>query len=68
MSAALVRLPRPASMAARFITRRSSRVSARPGLGDPAVGWRAPVKGFEPHIIGLLVYPGGGPTHVWLDR
>jgi peptide/nickel transport system substrate-binding protein len=38
------------------------------GLGDAAVGWRAPVKGFEPHIIGLLAYPGGGLTHVWLDR
>ena len=38
------------------------------GLGDAAVGWRAPVKGFEPHIIGLLAYPGGGLPHVWLDR
>src|SRR5688572_15508747 len=32
MSAALVQLPRPASMAARSIIRRSSRVSARPAL------------------------------------
>ena len=38
------------------------------GLGDAAIGWRAPVKGFEPHIIGLLAYPGGGLPHVWLDR
>ena len=38
------------------------------GLGDAAVGWRAPVKGFEPHIIGLLAYPGGGLPNVWLDR
>ena len=38
------------------------------GLGDAAVGWRTPVKGFEPHIIGLLAYPGGGFPHVWLDR
>ena len=38
------------------------------GLGDAAVGWRAPVKGFEPHIIGLLAYPGGGLPSVWLDR
>ena len=38
------------------------------GLGDAAVGWRAPVKGFEAHIIALLAYPGGGLTHVWLDR
>ena len=38
------------------------------GLGDAAVGWRAAVKGFEPHIIGLLAYPGGGLPHVWLDR
>lgn len=38
------------------------------GLGDAAVGWRTPVKGFEPHIIGLLAYPGGGLPHVWLDR
>jgi hypothetical protein len=30
------------------------------GLGDAAVGWRAPAKGFEPHVIGLLAYPGGG--------
>jgi peptide/nickel transport system substrate-binding protein len=37
-------------------------------LGDAAVGWRAPVKGFEPHIIGLLAYPGGGLPNVWLDR
>jgi peptide/nickel transport system substrate-binding protein len=38
------------------------------GLGDAAVGWRTPVKGFEPHIIGLLAYPGGGLPNVWLDR
>jgi len=38
------------------------------GLGDAAVGWRTPVKGFEPHIIGLLAYPGGGLPHIWLDR
>jgi peptide/nickel transport system substrate-binding protein len=38
------------------------------GLGDAAIGWRTPVKGFEPHIIGLLAYPGGGLPHVWLDR
>jgi ABC-type transport system substrate-binding protein len=38
------------------------------GLGDAAVGWRMPVKGFEPHIIGLLAYPGGGLPNVWLDR
>jgi peptide/nickel transport system substrate-binding protein len=38
------------------------------GLGDAAVGWRTPVKGFEPHIIGLLAYPGGGLANVWLDR
>ena len=38
------------------------------GLGDAAVGWRAPVKGFEPHIIGLLAYPGGGLPYTWLDR
>jgi peptide/nickel transport system substrate-binding protein len=38
------------------------------GLGDAAVGWRAAVKGFEPHIIGLLAYPGGGLPSVWLDR
>jgi peptide/nickel transport system substrate-binding protein len=38
------------------------------GLGDAAVGWRTPVKGFEPHIIGLLAYPGGGLPSVWLDR
>ena len=31
-------------------------------------GWRTPVKGFEPHIIGLLAYPGGGLPSVWLDR
>jgi peptide/nickel transport system substrate-binding protein len=37
-------------------------------LGDAAVGWRAPVKGFEPHIIGIFAYPGGGLTHTWLDR
>jgi peptide/nickel transport system substrate-binding protein len=37
-------------------------------LGDAAVGWRTPVKGFEPHIIGLLAYPGGGLPNVWLDR
>ena len=34
----------------------------------PAIGWRTPVKGFEPHIIGLLAYPGGGLPNVWLDR
>ena len=38
------------------------------GLGDAAVGWRTPVKGFEPHIIGLLAYPGGGLPNVWLER
>ncbi len=38
------------------------------GLGDAAVGWRTPLKGFEPHIIGLLAYPGGGLPNVWLDR
>ena len=38
------------------------------GLGDAAIGWRTPVKGFEPHIIGLLAYPGGGLPNVWLDR
>jgi peptide/nickel transport system substrate-binding protein len=38
------------------------------GLGDAAIGWRTPVKGFEPHIIGLLAYPGGGLPSVWLDR
>jgi len=38
------------------------------GLGDAAIGWRAAVKGFEPHIIGLLAYPGGGLPNVWLDR
>jgi ABC-type transport system substrate-binding protein len=38
------------------------------GLGDAAVGWRTPVKGFEPHIIGLFAYPGGGLPNVWLDR
>jgi peptide/nickel transport system substrate-binding protein len=38
------------------------------GLGDAAIGWRTAVKGFEPHIIGLLAYPGGGLPHVWLDR
>ena len=38
------------------------------GLGDAAVGWRTQVKGFEPHIIGLLAYPGGGLPNVWLDR
>ncbi len=37
-------------------------------LGDAAMGWRAPVKGFEPHIIGILAYPGGGLAHAWLDR
>jgi peptide/nickel transport system substrate-binding protein len=37
-------------------------------LGDAAVGWRAPVKGFEPHIVGLLAYPGGGLPNAWLDR
>jgi peptide/nickel transport system substrate-binding protein len=37
-------------------------------LGDAAMGWRAPVKGLEPHIIGILAYPGGGLTHAWLDR
>jgi hypothetical protein len=26
------------------------------------------VKGFEPHIIGLLAYPGGGLPNAWLDR
>jgi peptide/nickel transport system substrate-binding protein len=38
------------------------------GLGDAAAGWRTGVKGFEPHIIGLLAYPGGGLPNVWLDR
>jgi peptide/nickel transport system substrate-binding protein len=38
------------------------------GLGDAAVGWRTPVKGFEPHIIGLLAYPGGGLPNVGLER
>jgi len=38
------------------------------GLGDAAIGWRTAVKGFEPHIIGLLAYPGGGLPNVWLDR
>jgi peptide/nickel transport system substrate-binding protein len=38
------------------------------GLGDAAVGWRTAVKGFEPHIIGLLAYPGGGLPNTWLDR
>jgi peptide/nickel transport system substrate-binding protein len=37
-------------------------------LGDGAVGWRTAVKGFEPHIIGLLAYPGGGLQSTWLDR
>jgi peptide/nickel transport system substrate-binding protein len=37
-------------------------------LGDAAVGWRAAVKGFEPHIIGIFAYPGGGLPHTWLDR
>jgi hypothetical protein len=37
------------------------------GLGDAAIGWRTPVKGFEPHIIGLLAYPGGGLPNAWLD-
>jgi len=38
------------------------------GLGDAAVGWRTPVKGFEAHIIGLLAYPGGGLPYTWLER
>ena len=38
------------------------------GLGDAAAGWRTPVKSFEPHIIGLLAYLGGGLRNVWLDR
>jgi peptide/nickel transport system substrate-binding protein len=37
-------------------------------LGDAAMGWRTPVKGLEPHIIGILAYPGGGLPHAWLDR
>lgn len=37
-------------------------------LGDAAAGWRAPGKGFEPHIIGIFAYPGGGLPHAWLDR
>jgi peptide/nickel transport system substrate-binding protein len=37
-------------------------------LGDAAMGWRTAVKGFEPHIIGILAYPGGGLPRTWLDR
>jgi hypothetical protein len=37
------------------------------GLGDAAIGWRAPVESFEPHNHRSPRLPQGLP-HVWLDR